>query len=303
MEETKVALQLRALEVFITIAEHKSFTKAAEVLYVGQPALSKTIQKLEEQLNVTLFDRSSKQIQLTDAGMVLYQKSKEILTHVESIPVLLNELSEVVTGEIQIGVPPIIGTVFFPKLAYTFIKKYPNVTLTTKEGGGIIIEKLVEKGELDIGLVVLPVANETLQSELFYQDEFVLCVSTNHRMATYSDIDLAHLKDEHFILFDQSFALYKLIMNKCIESGFSPKIAFQSSQWDLVLELVSAELGITIIPKILTNRLTNINIVSIPIKKPDIVWQIGFVTKKNAYQSYALKEFIKMIKEVYLFKS
>lgn len=294
-----MSIQFRALEIFCTIVEYNGFTKAAEALYVGQPTLSKTVQKLEQLLNVTLFDRTNRQIQLTDAGKVVYQKSREILAQVDSIPIVLNELSNVVTGEIKIGVPPIIGTVFFPQIASVFLNKYPNVNITTKEAGGVIIENIVEESTLDLGLVVLPTINESLDWELFYKDEFVLCVSSNHPVASYSKIDLISIKDENFILFDQSFALYKLIMDKCLESGFTPAVSFQSSQWDLILELVSAELGVTIIPKILTDRLTNINIVSIPIKKPDLVWRIGFITKKNAYKSYALKAFIKTIRETW----
>src|SRR5690625_3713278 len=135
-------MQLRSLEIFVTIVEKNGFTKAAEALYVGQPALSKTIQKLEQELNVTLFDRSSKKIQLTDEGKVLYEKSKEILTKVSSIPECLHELSEVISGEVKVGIPQIIGTMFFPQVAYSFLQKYPKVTLPTKEDGGVIIENL-----------------------------------------------------------------------------------------------------------------------------------------------------------------
>ena len=192
-----VQIQFRALEVFLTVVEKNSFTKAAETLYVGQPALSKTVQKLEEELNVKLFDRSSKKLQLTDEGKVLYQKSKDIIQKVNSIPDSLNEVSDVISGEVRVGIPQIIGTVFFPKIAYTFLQKFPKVTLLTEESGGVIIEKLVNKGELDIGLVVLPVSKNTLQSELFYQDEFVVCISEEHPMANLKEIYLGDLKDDH----------------------------------------------------------------------------------------------------------
>ncbi|PWA12330.1 LysR family transcriptional regulator [Pueribacillus theae] len=291
-------LQLRSLEVFITVVEKKGFTKAAEALYVGQPALSKTIQKLEQELKVTLFDRSSKKIQLTDEGKVLYEKSKEILAKVTSIPESLHELSEVIIGEVRVGIPQIIGTVFFPQVAYHFLKKYPKVTLTTEEDGSVIIESLVNRGELDIGFVVLPASN-TLDAEVIYQDTFVVCVSSKHPLAGAEEVSLSQLKEEKFILFDKSFALYNLIRNHCIESGFSPEVTFQSKQWDLVLQLVSAQLGITVIPKILANKLNDIDIVALPITQPKTVWNIGIITKKNAYKSYALKEFINVVREIY----
>lgn len=292
-------MQLRSLEVFVTVVEKNGFTKAAEALYVGQPALSKTIQKMEHELNVTLFDRSSKKILLTDEGKVLYEKSKEILAKVNSIPDSLHQLSEIISGEVRVGIPQIIGSVFFPKVAYTFLKKYPNVTLTTKEKGGVIIEKLVDQGELDIGFVVFPASN-TLESETIYKDKFNVCVSANHPLANETEVCLEQLKNEKFILFDKSFALYHLINSYCFESGFSPNVAFQSTQWDLVLELVSAQLGIAIIPEKLTNKLNDINIKALSIKHPEMVWNIGIITKKNAYKSYALKKFIEVVKEIYV---
>lgn len=291
-------MQLRSLEVFVTIVEKNGFTKAAEALYVGQPALSKTIQKLEQELDVTLFDRSSKKIELTDEGKLFYDKSKEILAKINSIPESLHELSKVISGVVKIGIPQIIGTIFFPQVAYRFLEKYPNVTLTTKEDGGVIIENLVNRGELDIGFVVLPASN-TLDAEIIYQDKFVVCVSSKHPLAKTEIVSLSQLKHEKFILFDRSFALYNLIRNHCIESGFSPDVVFQSTQWDLVLELVSAQLGITIIPEKLTNKLNGIDIKALPIKEPKMLWNIGIITKKNAYKSYALREFINMVKEIY----
>lgn len=113
-------MQLRSLEIFVTVVEKNGFTKAAENLYVGQPTISKTIRKLEQELNVTLFDRSSKKIQLTDEGKALYQKSKDILGEVYSIPDCLNELSSVIRGEVKVGIPQIIGTIFFPKSLVSF---------------------------------------------------------------------------------------------------------------------------------------------------------------------------------------
>lgn len=291
-------MQLRSLEIFVTVVEKNGFTKAAENLYVGQPTISKTIRKLEQELNVTLFDCSSKKIQLTDEGKALYQKSKDILGEVYSIPDCLNELSSVIRGEVKVGIPQIIGTIFFPRVACQFLKRFPKVTLTTEEGGGVIIESRVNRGELDIGFVVLPAAN-TLETELIYQEEFVVCVSSHHRLAGAETVSLSQLKDEKFILFDKSFALYKLIWNHCVESGFSPDVAFQSTQWDLVLELVSEQLGITIIPKKLVNKLNDIDIKALPIKEPKLLWNVGIITKKSAYKSYALKEFINVVREVY----
>lgn len=294
-------MQLRSLEVFVTVAEQKSFTKAAEALYIGQPALSKTIQKLEQELSVTLIDRSSRRIELTNEGKLLYQKSKEILVKVHSIPEHLNEISQEIIGEVKVGIPQIIGSVFFPQVAYQFLESYPKVTIKTEEHGGVIVENLVTQGDLDIGFVVLPAAN-TLDAELIYQDKFVVCVSSKHPLSKMNEVSLSDLKNEKFIFFAKSFALYNLIRNHCLEAGFSPDIAFQSTQWDLVLELVSAQLGISIIPKKLSTKLNDVDIVILPISETKMSWDIGIITKKGTYQSPALKKFISMVRAIYSIK-
>lgn len=293
-------MQLKSLRVFVTIVSEGGFTKAAESMFIGQPALSKTIQKMEQDLNVTLFDRTKKKMKLTDEGEVLYEKAKEILLMVEQIPEALHKISVDITGELKIGIPQIIGSVFFPKIADNFLSKYPKVRLHTTEKGGVITEKLVESGELDIGFVVLPTLN-TLNVELLYQGEFVVCVSSQHPLASIDKISVSELKEERFILFDKTFALYNLIFNYCMLKGFSPNIAFQSTQWDLVMELVSANLGITIVPKVLTNKLKNIDTKIISITDPNLSWDIGIITNKKAYKSHALRKFIETIHETYLF--
>ncbi len=292
-------IQLKDLNIFVKVVENRSFTRTAEILFIAQPSLSKSVQKLERELDVTLIDRSFRQLRLTDAGMIVYEKSKEILSTFNNISTSISDLSELVTGQLKIGLPPIIGAFIFPKIAEVYGKGFPGVTLKLEEQSIIITEKLVESGELDIGFVVLPIQNANLNTVSIYKDEFVLCVSSNHTLAGLKEVSLDQLKDENFILFPKVFALHDFIVNKCKEAGYTPKIAFESTQWDLMLELVSAEFGITIIPRILANKLNGVSIVPIHIVNPPIVWDIGFITNKNSYQSFALKELLNIINEIY----
>jgi DNA-binding transcriptional LysR family regulator len=292
-------MNFKELNIFVTVAEQRSFTKASEVLFIAQPSLSKAVQKLEEELDVTLLDRSNRNLKLTEAGKVLYQKSKEALSAVESIPIAIAELSEVVTGHLKIGLSPIIGMLFFPKIAEKYNKRFPKVTLDFLEEGSLVIGKQVERGELDIGFVVLPTESDYIQSKSIYKDEFVLCVSSQHALSHATSISLNSLRDEQFILFVKGWALHGVVTQACKGAGFTPSISYESAQWDLVLELVSVNLGITVIPRILAHKLSGIDIVSIPIVNPSIQWNIGIVTNNKSYQSLALKEFVKIVDEVY----
>ncbi|MDP4155141.1 MAG: LysR family transcriptional regulator [Bacillota bacterium] len=290
-------MELRDLKSFIEVASHKSFTKAAAHSYLTQPSLSKAVKKLEDELHVELFDRSTRSLRLTDAGIIVFQQGQKALGALEELDILLDELKEVVVGEIKMGVPPLIGTLFFPKIARNFHNQYPKVTLELVELGAKRISQLVESGEIDLGIIVLPASETKFNVYPFIQDEFVLYVHEDHKLAKNEVVTLGDLKDEKFILFSADFALHDYIKQSCEESGFTPEISYQSSQWDLIIELISSNLGITLMPISIYYKQTNTNVKIVPIEKPNLYWKLGIITKKDTYHSFALKELLKMLKK------
>ena len=287
-------MELRDLKSFIEVANYKSFTTAADHSYLTQSSLSKAIKKLENELGVELFDRSTRHLFLTDAGEVVYQQSQKAFAVLSEMNLLLDDLRNVTTGEIKIGIPPLIGTLFFPKIANNFYEYYPNVSLKLVEQGAKLIGRLVEEAQIDVGIVVLPANEEKLNISPFIQDDFVLFLHKDHALAQRSSVTLNELKDEKFILFTKDFTLHDYIIQTCEKSGFTPSISYQSSQWDLIIELVSSKLGITLLPKSIYKKQNNKNIKIVEIANSDLCWKIGIITKKDAYQSFALKEFLKM---------
>ncbi|MDQ0201946.1 LysR family transcriptional regulator [Neobacillus ginsengisoli] len=288
-------MELRDLKSFIEVAAHKSFTKAAAHSYLTQPSLSKAVKKLEEELHVELFDRSTRNLRLTDAGRIVYQQGHKVLGALAELDILLDELIEIGVGEIKMGVPPLVGTLFFPRIAEKFHKKYPQVTLKLVELGAKRICQLVEDGEIDLGMIVLPANEQQFDIYPFIQDEIVLYLHEDHRLAQKGSVSLSELKDEKFILFAEDFSLYDYIKHSCEKAGFSPDISYQSSQWDLIIELVLSNLGITLMPKSVHNKLLNSNIKIISVDSPHLYWELGIITKNEAYQSFALKELLKML--------
>ncbi|HZG81882.1 MAG TPA: LysR family transcriptional regulator [Brevibacillus sp.] len=291
--------KIRDLKIFVTVVEERNFTRAGEKLFIAQPSISKSIQRLEEELQVILFDRRMRDVALTDAGEIVYEHSKEVLALMKRMETGIEDLSDAAAGQLKIGLPQIIGTFIFPPIGKAYTERYPKVALKIEERGGILTEKLVEKGELDVGFVVFPVDNPLLYTEQIYEDSFVLCVSANHPLAAREQIELHEVKDEQFIVFAKTFALHKIVMNACERSGFKPHVLLESTQWDLVLELVSVQMGIAILPRVFANKLKNIEIASIPITNPSFKWQVGVITSKKYYHSAALKRFLDTVHEIY----
>ena len=290
-------MELRDLKSFMEVALHKSFTNAAANSYLTQPSLSKAVKKLEEELRVELFDRSTRHLRLTDAGQIVYQQGQKAFAALSELNVLLDDLRDITTGEVKIGIPPLIGTLFFPEIARSFQERYPKVSLELVELGAKLIDKLVEEGEIDLGIVVLPASETKFNIYSFIEDEFVLFLHEEHRLARHSDITLTELKDEKFILFSEDFTLHDYIIQACEKDGFTPDISYQSSQWDLIIELVSSKLGITLLPRSIYHKQTNENVKIIPLKNSNLHWKLGIITKKDAYHSFALKELLKMLNE------
>ncbi|KGR78715.1 LysR family transcriptional regulator [Ureibacillus manganicus] len=284
-------MELKDLYVFLKVVQQGSFTKAAEEMYVSQPTLSKSLKSLEKELQVKLLERSTKSLALTDAGSIVYSQSMKIFQLVDELEVLLSDLKKVEFGEVKVGIPPLIGTLFFSKIASKFNTVYPNVTLQLTELGAKRIGELVEEGIVHVGFVVLPIDEQKFDTKVFIEDEFVLFVSDDHFFADREIISIEELKEESFILFNRDFTLHDRVIDACNTAGFNPFIAFESSQWDVIIELVAANLGVTLLPRAIYTKQSNPKIKIVKLSER-MEWKVGVITKRNAYIPYAVQKFL-----------
>ncbi|MGU3470874.1 LysR family transcriptional regulator [Paenibacillus sp. D51F] len=286
-------MDIRQLTYFMEVAKQGSFTKAARQLHITQPSLSKMVRLLEEELGVTLFDRSSKQIVLTDAGESILRSSQQVMKSLDHMTAELDDVVQAKRGTLRLGIPPMIGGRLFPSILEGFHSKYPQIRLQLAERGGKLIEAGVDNGELDAGLVILPIVNE----EKFHllpciEEELHLVVHPGHWAASHASIELAELRRESFILFRDEFTLHHLIVDQCRQAGFEPDVAFESTQWDFMVELVAARFGIAILPEGVTRSLDMARFRVIPLVKPAILWRLYMIWKKERYLSFAAREWI-----------
>lgn len=288
-------MEIRDLKAFMSVAENGSYTKAAQKIFVSQPSLSKSIKKLEDALHVELLDRSTRHVVLTDAGKIVYEQGKKVLSAVSETHLLLEDLQNVQTGHLKIGMPPLVGRMFFPNIARKFRDAYPAIELELVERGAKLVGHMVENNELDVGFVVLPSDHQKFQVQSFIEDHFCLYIHENHPLAQEKSVSLRQLEHESFILFTEEFSLHDLILKSCKQAGFQPKVSFKSSQWDLMMELVASELGITLLPQSIFQKQSHPNIKLIPLRDVELLWRIGVITKKGTYQPYALKSFLQLL--------
>ncbi|ATP38853.1 LysR family transcriptional regulator [Solibacillus sp. R5-41] len=284
-------MELRDLRNFIAVVQSGSYTRAANQSFVSQPSLSKSIKRLEEEINIKLLERSTRYVRLTDAGRIVFDQAKKAVLALDEMPVLLNDLKQMHTGSISIGIPSLVSMLFFPELARKFHESYPHVKLDLTERGAKLIWELVDNGDVNIGFVVLP-ANESLfDIQPFIEDEFVLFVHKEHPLAKCEVVSLEDLKEEQFIIFSEEYSLHDLVIHACTKAGFIPTIAYKSSQWDLIVELVASRLGITLLPRSIYEKQKHNDIQKIELQE-QLLWRLGIITKRDAYLSVASKEFL-----------
>lgn len=288
-------MDLRDIQLFMAVADQQSFTRAAEQTYLTQPSLSKIVKRMEEELQVELFDRSTRHLWLTDAGKIVYQQGQKSLESLSELKILLDELRNVKAGKIKIGIPPLVGTLIFPDIALKFHAKYPKVWLQLIEFGAKRIVNLVEESKVDLGISVLPVDEDKLNVYPFISDEFVVFIYDDHPLAKKKELAISELKHENFIIFSNDFTLHDSVINACRDNGFEPNVSYETSQWDLITELVAAKMGIALLPKSIFYKQNQSNVKMVPIKDSVFLWRLGIITKKNAYHSFATRELLKML--------
>ncbi|PJN91525.1 cidABC operon transcriptional activator CidR [Bacillus sp. mrc49] len=288
-------MDIKHLQYFIEVTNFNNFTRAADHLFITQPAISKMIKNLENELGVELFDRSRKQLILTDAGKVVLEQAKLIDKAFRNLETEVDNLLGLKKGHIRIGLPPIIDASFFPQILSRFHEQYPNITFQLVEDGSKKIEESVQKDQIDIGVIVLPTNTSLFHHFSFLEEDINLIVYPSHPFANREEIDLAELENESFILFNKDYVLRDLIISSCSEAGFSPHIVTESSRWDFIEEMVYCKLGVALLPESLCRHDERVR--SIKVNQPSISWKLGFIWSKDHYLSYAAKEWLKYTKE------
>ncbi|OES45142.1 cidABC operon transcriptional activator CidR [Domibacillus iocasae] len=289
-------MDIKHLQYFIEVSNFNSFSKAADHLFITQPTISKMIKNLETELGVELFDRSKRNLILTDAGRILLEQAKLVNKAFHTLETELDNLLELKTGHIRIGLPPIFDAHFFLKVVGLFHEKYPGITFQLKEEGSKSIEEAVEQNELDVGVIVLPTQDNIFNHYAFMEEDLMLILPISHPLAKRAEVDLAELSSESFILFNKDFALNDRIISSCNNAGFHPHVISESSQWSFIEEMVASKLGISLLPESICRHLHD-HVCAVKVVNPSINWHLAIIWGKNQYLSYAAKEWLHFTKE------
>lgn len=279
------------MSYFVEVVNEGGMTNASKSLYIAQPTISKAVKDIEKELGMPLFDRSKRELKLTDAGQVFYQKCKEILALYNNLPVEINSLLGLETGHISIGLSAVMNMNKFIQILGEFHKLYPNITYNLVENGGKIIESQLANDEIDIGITTLPVDGTIFNSIPLYQEDLKLVLNKEHHLAHRKTVEMKELANEDFILFNEDFYLNDKIREAAKNAGFIPKTISKISQWNFIENLLNAHLGVSILPDNIV-RMLDSNFKHININDSAMKWELGVIWKKEKYLSHATRQWI-----------
>lgn len=245
-------LELWQLEIFCAIAKTKSFTKAAELVHRTQPTISAQIASLENVFGHPLFDRSGKEIELTESGKILYDYARKILGLVEESKDRIAESHSIVRGDLVIGASTIPGTYILPKLLGKFKRRYPEVKITLQISDSEDVTSKILERKLELGAVGKQIENAKLEYGELAADEIVLVVGPNHRWSHRDFITLDELKDEPFISREQGSGTRAVTEQALKNKGIKRddlNVVMELGSTEAVKRGVEAGLGVSFVSK------------------------------------------------------
>lgn len=243
-------MELRHLSYFQAVAEELNYRKAAELLYISQPGLSRQIKQLEEELGVQLLERDQKHVELTAAGAYLKGEVDFILNHLESTKQQLLEIAAGREGELRIGFLGSASNQVLPDLLRKLNSEFPKITTNLEELSNQTQVEMLQKDKLDLGFVRLASVPEDLEMKVVFRDSFSLVVPKDSPIQIGDFKSVAQFAAESFILFSSDYSnfYYEQIMGICRDAGFVPKIKHKSVHALTIFRLVENGLGVAIVP-------------------------------------------------------
>ena len=243
-------MTITQLYYVLAVAENQNFTKAAEKCFVTQPTLSMQIQKLEDELDVLIFDRGKKPIELTEVGRKIVNQAKNIVNESYRIQDIVDQQKGFIGGEFKLGIIPTIMPTLLPMFLNAFIKKHPKVKLIIEELTTEEIISRLNEGHLDAAIAATPLDSDNIKERVLYFEPFVAYVPQNHRLHNVTKIEPSDLDVEDMLLLEDGHCFRNNILNICktFKKHTDDPFQLESGSIETLIKLSNEGLGMTLLP-------------------------------------------------------
>jgi LysR family transcriptional regulator, benzoate and cis,cis-muconate-responsive activator of ben and cat genes len=293
-------LELRQLRYFVAVARERNFTRAAETLHIAQPPLSRQIQQLEDELGVTLIERGSRPLRLTDAGRLLYEQAVQVLERVEETKAIARRLQEAGRVRFSFGFVPSTLYGYLPEVIRRYRGARPGVELTLLELTSLEQIAALKEGRIDVGFGRIPFDDPSVERRLLRNERLIAALPSGHPLAAPDGaLRLDVLAEEPLVVYpnaprpsyaDQVLTLYR-------ERGLKPPVVHEVREVQTALGLVAAEAGVCLVPASV-ERLRRDNVVYRPLDEEKAVSPIIMSTRKGD-RSPEIALILRLIREMY----
>jgi len=243
-------MTITQLKYVLAVAEHQNFTRAAEKTFVTQPTLSMQIQKLEDELDILIFDRSKKPIELTGVGKKIVEQARNIVNESERMQDVVDQEKGFIGGTFKLGIIPTIMPTLLPMFLRNFSNRYPKVQLKIEELNTDEIITKINEGYLDAAIAATPLEQDKIVERPLYYEPFVGYIPKTHRLSSKEILEVDDLDIDDILLLEDGHCFRDGIINLCKASkhGTGDKFQLQSGSFETLVKLSNEGLGMTLLP-------------------------------------------------------
>ncbi|MFN8557961.1 MAG: LysR family transcriptional regulator [Dehalococcoidia bacterium] len=295
-------VELGQLEAFLQVASHRSFSKAAEVLFLTQPSVTARIQSLERELGEEMFERSGRSVRLTDAGNTFLAYAQRAIQAVQEGRDALEALRKTEAGSLRLGSALTVSAYVLPRILRTFRARYPGVEVSVRTGRSDQVLDMVLADDVQVGLVRSLVHPE-IETVHLYDDELVLVTAPDHEFTKSRSVRIEEIARQSLIFFDRASSYYGLIHGFFRDAGLVPRHAMDLDSLEATKMMVEEGLGIAILPRVSVEREMKLNLlVEIEVLGvPRVKRQIAMIYRRNRRHARTVGAFIEALYKLYRF--
>lgn len=297
-------MDLKQVEYILKIAEENNITRAAEKLFITQPALNLQLLKLEKELGTPIFHRSRSNWKLTEAGEIYIHNARELVRIKKNTYDQIQDITNQKRRTLSIGLTPGRGVAMFGSVYPAFHKEFPDVIVEPMEKRVRELQTLIANNQLDIAFLTLKESDRTKDTYIkLFDEEIILAIPEGHPLSVhaappgepFATIDLQQLRYEPFILMDKASTMWSLVSQLFDDAGFHPNILFETKDNNTIVTMIRAKICCSLIPAYyVREKPKGIVCFSLP-EHP--TWQITASYNRNRYLSDAARRFIELTKE------
>jgi LysR family transcriptional regulator, hydrogen peroxide-inducible genes activator len=290
-------IKLKDLRYLVAVADSGHFGQAAERCFISQPTLSAQLKKLEDYLGVQLIERQSRGATLTQAGEQIVARARLILSASDEVVTIAQTHRDPLSGRLKVAMIPTVGPYVLPQVAPAVHKQMPRLDLLLFEYQTAPMLEKIQTGEIDVGVLALPVELEGLSSRRLYDEDFNVALPEHHRLAQQTSVRIGDLEDESLLLLEEGHCLRDQALEVCSRISVHERQDFRATSLETLRQMVAAGAGVTLMPELASGGAYGNarGVVIRPLVRPTPHRTIGAVWRKSSARVAAIQAFCEVL--------